>query len=120
MDERKEQLKVLKKAYHKKKARMLGIWKWLFALSIFFAAVLLGLRYAPVWVLLYLPAVITEKIVTPLFSQISWLATIILGVIFVLSIIGWAVNGKRLKKTEAFFNYRTMDSALKMEKKLQR
>ncbi len=120
MDERKEQLKVLKKAYNKKKARMLGIWKWLFALSLLFAAVLMGLRFVPVWVLLYLPAVITEKLMMPLFIQLSWVALGVLGGIFLLSVIGWCVNAKRLKKTEAFLNYRTMRSALKVEKQLQR
>ena len=120
MDERKEQLKVLKKVYKKEKAKKLAVWKWLFALSIVFAAVLCALKFAPVWVLLYLPAAITEKIMMPLFAQICYLALGVLALVFLLSVIGWAVNGKRLKKTEAFLNYRTMRSALKMEKMLQK
>ena len=120
MDERKEQLKVLKKAYRKEKARKLGVWKWLFALSVIFAAALLALKFAPVWVLLYLPSVITEKLMTPLFAPICYLSLGVLGIIFLLSVIFWAVNVKRLKKTEAFLNYRTMRSALKAEKQLQR
>lgn len=119
MDERKEQLKVLKKGYRKQKGKILGVWKWLFALSIVFGAALVAVKFAPVWVLLYLPAMVTEIVMMPLFTQICYLALGVLGVLLLVSVVGWMAGGKRLKKTEAFLNYRTMRYALKAEKKLQ-
>ena len=120
MDDRKVQLKVLKKAYKKVQCRALWFWKLLFALSLLCAGVLVAAKFTPAWVLLYLPGVVIEVLTKVVFSKLLWVAIGVTAVLFLIAVIGWSANAKRLKKTETFLNYRTMRSALKMEKILQR
>lgn len=120
MDQRKIQLKEWKKAYKRAKCRATWYWKLLFAFSFLCAIVLLAVKFFADKFAGYLPGFVKVFLAQSWSSLAIWGAVGVMGLLLLLSVIRWAVKKKRLKKHEAFLNYRTMRYALKAEKELQK
>ncbi len=118
MDPRKEQLKYLKKEYRRKKRHAVTPWKILTVFGFICAAVLAAAGAYPFYeqavVQLYPAAgnvVITDQ--TLLVVRAAALVSLVVGV---SAAIMWGNGKKRLKRSEAFLNWRTMKEALRAER----
>lgn len=105
MDERKAELKRLKKISNKAKHRYFTVWKVLGIIALSLAAVLV------------LGGLAARYIAWPYFGHIFLLAAIKL-VLHLITLIPWSAGKKRWKKSEEYLNYRTMKRAVRDEKRL--
>ena len=102
MDDRKLQLKQLRKTAKKIKRRYVTAWKVL-AVIFLIAAVALGIehvfvKFLPCWTLY----VIAELLL-----------------LFLVVLIPWGIGKKKWKKTVEYLDYRTMKNTLRQEKKFR-
>ena len=99
MDERKAQLKMLKKAYKRAKRKHVTLWKilgilFLIAAVVFSASVMFHRMY-------------------PLFMKARMLAAAAAWLLFAVAAILWACGNRKFKKTAGFLDYQTMKRAIK-------
>ena len=131
MDRRDEELKVFRRAYKRDKRKATAFWKFLTLVSVVAFLVLLlpglqamlpgtvfgsGLVFLGQWVPEVQSAgnVLVEfcGIYLPVFWGIALM-------ILVLSVVMWSMGSRKMRKNEAYLSYRTLQAALKEEKKYQ-
>ena len=134
MDRRDEELKFLKKAYHREKRGATAVWKLLFAVTLILCLVLVplglqvifsgstmadyigeGIRIAEE----YLPVLGSIRIQLMAWTNILFILLGITLLVWLLSVIMWSVGSRKLKRTDAFLSYWTLREALREEKKYQ-
>ncbi len=112
MDQRKEQLKALKKAYTRKKRKSVGIWRLLaviFLLLSLIAACILFVPLVPVMLLVLL----LPEAATAFLADNLWLFSAVLGgssVLFVLFSIVAGCRKRKVKKSSEYLDYRTLEN----------
>lgn len=102
MDDRKLQLKQLKKTANKIKRKYVTAWK-VMAFLFLFAAVALSVEHVFVK---FLPCM-TLYVIAGLL------------LLFLITLIPWGVGKKKWKKTVEYLDYRTMKNTLRQEKKFR-
>ena len=102
MDDRKLQLKQLRKTANKVKRKYVTFWK---VMAIIFLLAAIGLGVEHVFVK-FLPC---------------WTLYVIAGLLllFLITLIPWGVGKKKWKKTVEYLDYRTMKNTLRQEKKFK-
>lgn len=118
MDQRKAQLKTLKKAYKRAKRKSLGLWKCLAVLFLIVALLAAFVLFVPLVPTLLLVSFLPIELVRSLAENI-WILYLMFGVglvLFIEAALIAKVEKKKLKKTAAYLDYRTMKLTLKAEK----
>ena len=132
MDDRKLQLKQLKKASKREKRRYVTGWKFLAVLFLILAILSAVAVAALVAYEELLKLVETSELlaaIRPHMDEIlrvrrlipdNWvvLAAAVLWVLYLIAAILWNRGKKKWKKTEAYLDYLTMKNTLKQEKKM--
>ena len=121
MDQRKEQLKSLKKEYKRERRRVVTPWKTLAILGFLGAVILAAAGAYSLYgemVVPYLPAEILPYITAKLLKILRAGALVALAVGISASIM-WGNGNRKLKRSEAFLNWRTMKEVLHTEKTMQ-
>ncbi len=59
----------------------------------------------------------TIKLTQPIIMTVVFIATAVIGAVFIGMTVMWIISARKFKKTEAYLNYRTMKRALKDERK---
>ena len=59
----------------------------------------------------------TIKLTQPIILTVVFIATAVIGAVFIGMTAMWIISSRKFKKTEAYLNYRTMKRALKEERK---
>jgi len=59
----------------------------------------------------------TIKLTQPIILTVVFIATAVIGAVFIGMTVMWIISSRKFKKTEAYLNYRTMKMALKEERK---
>ena len=119
MDQRKEELKRLKKIYNRKRRKCVGIWKAFAVVFLLIALVAAFVQFVPllpaVILVLALPAFVGDFLVA-----YAWIIPVSLGasgVLFLMFAI-LALWGKgKLRRSKEFLDYRTMKTILKAKKR---
>lgn len=102
MDDRKLQLKQLKKIANKAKRKYVTAWK-VMAIVFLLIAAALGVEHV---FIKFLPCI-------TLYAIAALLA------LFLLTLIPWGVGKKKWKKTVEYLDYKTMKNTLRQEKKFK-
>ena len=118
MDQRKEELKRLRKRYRSKKAGCVGVWRVIAIIFLLTALVAGAALLAP---LLPEAAVIPPELayVLQFLSAQPWLLPAVAAggtALFILFAVIAGCNHKKLKKSREFLDYRTLKTTLKAEK----
>ena len=133
MDQRLEELKILKRLYRSQKRRATALWKALCAAACVLAAPVAPLCLGQIFPncnLLQRVIFLERQAVWYLGIQASgflsrygidiWIYLGACGAVFLLAVCLWICARSRAKKADVYLSYRTLKSALKEEKKYRK
>ena len=125
MDQRKQELKRLKKASGRARRKKTALWKTLALISL-----MAGLLYAGASLFetaVFAPAVrqwcqetlgITLGTLQPQLIQMFWLLSGLFGLLFLGLLIPWCRGNRRWKRSREYLDYQTLKRTLQAEKKV--
>ena len=125
MDQRKQELKSLKKASGWVRRKKTALWKTLALISL-----IAGLLYAGASLFdmaVFAPAVrqwcqqmlgITLQPLQPQLIQVFWLLSGLFGLLFLGLLIPWSRGSRRWKRSREYLDYQTLKRTLQAEKKV--
>lgn len=119
MDERKKELKVLRKAYKRAKRRAITLWKLMTVFNFLACICCAALGFFSLQIQQFAEQLALSVCLPndPITLTVMQILTGVTGLVFVVALTMWIAGKRKLKRSDEFLSYRTMKEALWAEKK---